>query len=163
MIVTVIIVSFLLDGVLSNLISINSLFVPFFSLVCLLVLYPYFNGNIKNFITVSALVGLFYDIIYTDSIFVNTFAFLALSLFIVKINEYVNSNILNICNLSVIIIFIYRVFSYLILCMVGYSNFDFNTLIRGIYSSLIINVLYTAVLFKLTNYLCEKYKLKRIK
>lgn len=162
MISFIIIISFLLDGIISNLISINSLLVPFFSLVCLLILYPYFNGNIKKFIIVSILVGLFYDIIYTDSIFVNTFIFLLMSLFIIKINEYVNNNLFNICGLSIILITLYRIFSYMLLCMVGYLNFDGNLLIKGIYTSLIINVIYASILFYITNYLYKKYKLRRI-
>lgn len=162
MISSVIIISFLLDGIFSNLISNNSLLVPFFSLVCLLVLYPYFNGNNKNFIIISMLVGLFYDIIYTDSIFVNTFIFLILCLFIIKVNQYANYNLLNICGLSIICISIYRLLSYLLLCMVGYLTFNKSVLIVGIYSSLIINVVYSAILYFITNFLGKKLKLKKI-
>ena len=161
MITVVIILSFLFDGIFSNLITNNSLLVPIFSLVSLLVLYPYFNSNNKNFIIVSGIVGLFYDIIYTDSIFVNTFMFLLLSIFIIKISEYANYNLLNLSILTIISICLYRILSYLLLCMVGYLNFNEIILIRGIYSSLIINIIYCIILYFVTDYIGKKFKLRK--
>ena len=161
MITAIIILSFILEGLFSNLISHNSLLMPLFSLISLLVLWPYFNCNNKRFIIVSIIVGLFYDIIYTDSIFVNTFMFLLLSIFIIKINEYVNYNLLNMCLLSIVSICLYRILSYLLLCMVGYLNFDEIILIRGIYRSLIINIIYSIILYFSTNYIGKKFKLRK--
>lgn len=161
MITVVIILSFLFDGIFSNLITNNSLLVPFFSLVCLLILYPYFNSNNGRFVIISGIVGLFYDIIYTDSIFVNTFIFIIISIFIIRMSEYANYNLLNLCVLTIISICLYRVLSYLLLCIVGYLNFNEIILMKGICNSLIINIIYCIILYFITDYIGRKFKLRK--
>lgn len=161
MITVVIILSFLFDGIFSNLITNNSLLVPFFSLVCLLILYPYFNSNNGRFVIISGIVGLFYDIIYADSIFVNTFIFIIISIFIIRMSEYANYNLLNLCVLTIISICLYRVLSYLLLCIVGYLNFNEIILMKGICNSLIINIIYCIILYFITDYIGRKFKLRK--
>ena len=47
MIVLVLLISFILEGIVSNLVPAASLFIPLFSVTALLVIYPLFNDN-KN-------------------------------------------------------------------------------------------------------------------
>ena len=49
----VIIVSFILDSIISNSISLNSLFMPLCTLMSLIIAYPYFRGDVKKFLIIE--------------------------------------------------------------------------------------------------------------
>ena len=162
MITASIIISFILEGVFSNLVSINSLFLPLFTVTSLTILYPYFNNNQTKFISVCALVGFFYDIIYTDSLFVNTFSFTIVALSIIIIYNYINMNIFNINGLNIVIIIIFKIVSYMILCIVGYLHFKSHILVKGIYSSLMINIIYGIILYIVTDAIGKKLNIRKM-
>ena len=162
MIIVSIIISFILEGVFTNLVGINSFLLPLFTVTSLTILYPYFNNNHNKFIGVCALVGFFYDIIYTESVFINTFSFTIMSMFIIIIYNYINMNIFNINGLNVIIIIIFKIVSYMLLCIVGYCHFKSNVLIRGIYHSLIINIIYGIIFYIITDIIGKRLGIRKI-
>ena len=65
MIVAVLLISFILEGIISNVIPLDSLFIPMFSVVALLVTYPLFNDNKIKFLIYSGSLGLLYDLTYS--------------------------------------------------------------------------------------------------
>ena len=71
--ILILLISFMLDSIVSNLVPLHSLFTPLFSLVSLIVVYPFFYGDKKKFLIYSGIYGFLYDIVYTNTIFVNTF------------------------------------------------------------------------------------------
>ena len=72
MIVAILLISFAIESIVSNLIPLNSIFIPLFSIVSLVVVYPLFNGDKNKFLIYSFIFGLLYDIVYTNTIFVYT-------------------------------------------------------------------------------------------
>ena len=160
MIPLIIVISFLLDGVLSNFLS-NTIFIPLFSIVSIVVLYPFFNNNVNKFIIVSSIVGLFFDIIYTNSLFINVFSFLLCSLVIIYINKFIKNSIISISLLNILSIIVYRIISYFLLCLFDYLRFDENILLSGIYCSLLSNVIYGISLYCICEYVHKKFKLKK--
>jgi len=74
MAILLIFLSFLLEGFFTNLVSLNSIFIPLFTLTSLIMLYPFFdiNNNSHKYIIVAIVFGLLYDIVYTNSSFINT-------------------------------------------------------------------------------------------
>lgn len=162
MIVITLIVSFVLEGAFTNIISNNSLFVPMFTVTALTILYPYFNNKQPKFMLAATICGFFYDIIYTDSLFVNTFSFLSASIAIIIIYNYINMNWININVLNVIIVILFKVVSYMILCMVGYMYFKSNVLIEGIYHSIIANIVYGILLYVVTDRIGRKLSLRKM-
>lgn len=161
MIVLTLIISFILEGIFTNLISMNSLFIPFFSLTALIILYPYFN-NRNKFILASILLGVFYDIIYTSMPFVNTFTFVLTCFFALLIYNYINMNWININILNIIMIIFYRIFSYILLCLINFTKFNSDILIKGIYSSIIINIIFGIVLYIVTDKLGKKLNIRKV-
>ena len=75
MIVFISIVSFFLDGILSKYISLNSIFLPLFTIVSLVIIYPYFNNNIYRYLKFVAIIGILYDITYLNTVFFNFFIY----------------------------------------------------------------------------------------
>lgn len=158
--VLIISLSFFLDGVCSNLIQISNLCYPLFSLLSLIIVYPYFyKKNRKKYYIYAFLTGNLYDILYTNTLFLNGFYFLLISVFINMIYNLITNNIYNSILISIFIIICYRLFTYLFLLLIGYVKLDIKYLFESIYSSLFINIIYI-ILFYNCCYLIDK-KMKR--
>ena len=162
MIYFIIIFSFLFEAAFSNIITLNSVFTPLFLITSLVILYPYFNNRNFNFIVVCLLCGLFYDIIFSNSAFVNTISFTVCGAFIILGYNYVNYNILSSNFFNIIIIIFYRVVSYLLLCILDYTSFNEIHLLEGIYNSLLVNVVYGIIIFILVDKLAKIFQIRKI-
>ena len=128
------IISFILDKYLSN---------SLFTLLSLLLTYN--KKNRKKLITISIILGLLYDIIYTNTLFINTIVFL-LSIYLIEI-IYKKNNYLNIIIYSLIIIIYYRLAQYIIINIIyNYPSYD---IIKNIVYSILINMIYVNLVFLL--------------
>lgn len=151
--ILIIILSFILEGIFTNLFSFNSLFLPLFSITSLVIAYSYFNKEKKYiFILISIIIGILYDICYTDSLFINTFTFTICSLLIILIDDYISNGFINKLCINIIIIIMFKIISYLLLFVFGFIKFNQNVLMKGIYSSLILNIIYGVILY----FICDK-------
>lgn len=142
-----IIISFILDNFISNFINHNSLFYPLFTLLSLIIIYPKFTKKINKYYLTSFLLGLIYDIAVTDTLFLNAFIFLLLSYIINYIFRKIPYNYLSVLIISVISIIYYRVITYIVLLLLNYLNFNILILLKSIYNSLILNIIYITILY----------------
>lgn len=162
MIYIIMILSFLLEGIVTNLVNYHSLLIPAFTITSLVIIYPYFNKEKKfSFIISSIILGIFYDIVYTNSLFINTFTFSFCSLMILLIYNFISHRFINTILLNIFFIAFFRSLSYGLLIIFSHMTFDKNIFLSGILSSLIINVVYSFILY----FICDKlsYKLNIIK
>lgn len=143
----IVIISFLLDGIVSSIINYHSLMYPLFSLLSLITSYTYFNQKDNSYIIMAFILGLSYDLVYTDTLFFNACLFLSSALLLKKIFEKFPYNYISVLVISFIMIFYYRILSYLILAFINYLNFSISFLLQGIYSSIIINIIYISVAY----------------
>lgn len=157
-----VIISFFLDSILTSLIPIDSILLPLFSLISLIIIYPYFHKEENSYLIFSFLLGLVYDIVYTDTIFLNAFIFLLIGFCIKLINEYISNNVFNVSIMSLLVVTIYRIITYFVLVIINYLKYDFNDLLVSIYSSLILNVFYGILLYLITDFISKKYKIDKI-
>ena len=160
MIYLLLIFSFLLESSFSNLIPKSSFFIPLFFLTSLTLLYPYFKGSKSNFIITCFICGLLYDIILTNSLFINTISFLFISIFIILGYNYLNYSIFSSNILNVIVIIIYRLISYFFLCIISYIEFNELELLTSISSSLISNIIYGIILFIITKIISKIFNVR---
>lgn len=151
----ILVVSFLLDGIISFFLNKNIILNPLFSLCSLIIIFKYYKKNITKYFILGAILGLFYDLVYTDTMFLNAGIFLFICLFISKFYKTFSYNLLNSIILTIIIIVIYRLLTFLVLSMVGITNFNLYNLLKSIYSSLILNIIYTSIYF----FKKKKYKI----
>lgn len=157
------IISFYLEGIVSNFIGINTnLFSPLFTVVSLIIVYPYFYNKEDKYLMYLFLLGLLYDLAYTNTLGLNAIVFVLLGLFIKKINTYISSNIVNNVFKGLIIIIIYRLITYILLLFIGYIEVNFNLFIKSITSSLILNIIYLILINIVTNYISKKKHIVRI-
>lgn len=159
MIVIAFIISFLLDGIISNIFPLNSIFYPLLSLVCLIVLYPFIHS--EDYYKYAFFLGLAYDLIYTDTFVFYASLFLILSFLISKLYVLINDSKVGLVFIVIITICLFRSLTYLFVFLTGNISFNINILFRSIYSSLIINIIYTLILSFIMDSLNKKYRFKR--
>lgn len=162
MIPTVLIVSFLLEAMFTNLVSINSFFIPLFTLTSLVMVYPYFNKKNINYILVCLIVGLFYDVVFADSIFVNAVSFGLVGALTMLCYNYVKYNIYSSSIVNVIMLTTYRIISYVILLSINYITFNNKVFFSGIYKSLLTNIIYGVLLYLIIEIIAKKFNKKRV-
>lgn len=162
MIYIIILFSFIFESVFSNIVNSYSFLTPLFLLTSLGILYPYFKNKRINFFIVCIICGLFYDIVFTDSPFINTISFGLCSGLIILIYNYVNYNIFSSNIINIIFIIFYRVISFLLLCIIDFINFNELILLEGIYNSLLINIIYGIILFIIMDLLSKIFNIKRV-
>ena len=104
MIILILLISFTLEGIFSNLLSANSILIPLFTIISFVIVYPYFKNAKNKFYIYAGLIGLLYDIVYTNCPFVNTFTFLITSLMISLIYEYITVSKFNVTLINIIIL-----------------------------------------------------------
>jgi len=159
----VIIISILLESIASQLIVTNTfLLLPLFTIVSLIIIYPYFNNNNQSFLLVSGATGLLYDIVFTNAMFLNGLVFLVLGFIVIITNESLSNNKLNVLIMTALTIVAYRIVTYLTLLLVDYKVFNFNELTSSITSSILLNLIYSFILFCTANYISKKYHILKI-
>ena len=140
-------IAFFLDGVISNLISNNSFLLPLFSVVTLVVVYPYMENKKDKFCYYSFLIGLFYDITYTQTLFLNAFIFFLLAILVINIFKYFPENIINSFLATTIVIVIYRLAIWFILVIVTDLPLSVDVILKAIYNSLVLNYVYLIITY----------------
>ena len=160
---TTLIISFLLDGILSNIISMhNNLLIPLLSIMSLIIIYPYFKKDDIKYLEYVFIYGLIYDLIYTDTLILNAVIFTFIGFIIIGINVIISNNYLNIFLISFLVIISYRIITYFILVFTRYLEFNINNLVKSITSSLLLNIIYVVFVFLLTDVISNKFNIKKI-
>ena len=140
--------SFLLDGVLSNLLCFSSYLYPLFSLLSLVVLYPYFKKrDIRKYYFASMIMGFFYDIVYTNTLFLNFILFFLIAILVKMVYNLLPNNFFTLLCISFFIIIVYRLSIYLILLVTYQETISVFRLLKSISSSLLLNVGYIVLFY----------------
>ena len=160
MVYILVIISFLLESAITNIVSIDSIFIPLFKLTSLVILYPYFK-NKTNFIIACLICGFIYDVSFSDSVFINTISFGISGFLTVLAYNYFKHTIYSSNFINIFIIVLYRIISYVLLVIVDYMNFKWFILIKGIYSSIIINIIYGIFIYLISNFLSKMFNIKK--
>lgn len=155
------IVSFLLDGILSRYLPIHGFFTPLFTLISLITVYPLFNGDKTSYYKYAFVMGLAYDLLYTDTIIVHAFLFLVMAFIITKMIIVLSDNYINLTITSIICIIIYRFLEYGLLLMTGNMVWNFSYLLASVYNSLILNIIYSVLSSMIISFISMKLKAKR--
>lgn len=152
MIYIIIFLSLILDGIISN---ISSILIPLFTLLSLIIIKPYYKIN-KNYLILSFILGILYDIAYTDLLYINAILFLLIGYFIIFITKRLKDNIFNVTIISILTIIYYRTLSYLTYIISTKDIFNINILFKSIYSSIIINIIYIIICYIITSKTSKK-------
>lgn len=155
-------VSFLLDGIVSMIIPLNSLFRPLFSFLGIFLIYPFYYYQQRNYFITVFLFGLFYDIVYTNTLFFHALLNLFFGFLILLWNRRFRIGIGTILWVGPLLIFLYRLFSYLLLLFLQQLSFDLSYFFHIVVSSFVANILYLYAGYFCLEYLSKRKKIHKI-
>ncbi len=139
------IISFLLEAIFSNFVSIGGYFVPLFTLTALIIICPFLQEKEKYY-KYAFMTGMLYDLFYTDTIVFHAIIFCFMAIIVVKLNMVLSDNYANVIIIISLCILIYRVLTYGLLVLIGNISFDIYELLFSILKSLISNLIYGVIL-----------------
>lgn len=160
--IIILIISFLLDGILTNFLPYGvgnlSLFTPLLTIVSIVVIYSFFYHKENIYYIIAFILGIIYDLFYTNLLFLNGFLFLLIAVFITKIYKLVGFNWIWILIDILVSIIIYECSFAIIIVIFNLVPMTFNRLIFKIIHSIILNILYGELLYLIIKILPKKYK-----
>ena len=164
--IIILIISFILDGVLTNFLPFGveniSLFTPLLTIVALVVIYNFFYHKEKNYYILSFVIGILYDLFYTNLLFLDGLLFLLIAFVITKIYKVVGFNYMWIALDILISIIIYECSFALVIVIFNLIPMTIYRLLYKIGHSIILNIIYGEILYFIIKLLPKKYKKVRI-
>jgi len=160
------VLSFLLEGVSSLYVRYSlinpSIFMTLYVLIGLVVIYPYFI-NKKKYMYLVIIFGILFDVIYTNTLFINLVIFILIYLFNRLLDEVLPNNIFVINIKSYLAVILYYTLTYVIMVLTNYASYPISMLFRIYYSNIIMSVIYTIVSYIVLKGLTNKFNVKEIK
>ena len=158
----ILIVSILLDGVLTNflpyLVNDLSIFTPLLTVVSIFIIYPLNRKKETKFFILIFIVGIIYDLLYTNLLFLNGLLFVLIALLSKVIYKNFETSYFKLIIYTILIIIVYESVYAGILFIYRVVPITFYKLIYKISHTLILNVIYTEILYLIINKLPKKYK-----
>lgn len=165
-IIIYLIVSLLLDGLMSNIfpstISNISPFMTIYVVVALSIIYKYFSSDKKYYILLI-IFGFIFDTLYTSTFLVNIIIFLLIGIIIKAFSSILSDNIFMSNIISLIAVISYHFLSFIILNLTLYSSYSFLLLGKVILSSFIMTIIYSSISYLLMGFIMDKRNIKLIK
>lgn len=143
----IVLISLIFENIFNLYFSKLNYITPLFTLISLIFVFPYFKNSKKDFYIFSLLVGLIYDLVFTNFYIINSILFLLISIvifYVLKNHEY---NLLMIVITSILSIFLYNILLYLILNLYNYTNYSLIDLSYILKSFLIGNIFYCFIIY----------------
>lgn len=164
--VFVFLISFLLQGLISNIHNYTiihmSIFSAIYLLLALVVLQPYFEND-KKFITLLLVFGILFDITYTNTFVLSTCIFIV----IFYLNKFLNFifpyNLFTINMFALISMVVYHIITFIFLTVFKFDSYGFLTLLKIIVCNIFMTVTYTTIIYYIVLWSSKKFKLKTVK
>lgn len=155
-----IIISLLLDGIINNLLPFIdlSLFTPLLTLISIIIIYPLYIKKKKEYLITLFITGIIYDLLYTNQLFLNGVIFLIIGIIIMNLYNKISINYLIILLFSLLIIIIYILLTGLILLIFNVVPISINKLLYIIKNSILLNLIYSEILYIILKRMPKKYK-----
>lgn len=141
------ILSFLLDIILSIFIPINTNFFNYFFVISSLIIISELIEDKTVYYFFVSIISIIYDLFFTSRVGFNLIVFLLCSIFIKNYNIYFKSKNKIIKYISFFVS--YRLISYFILILTNYYSFNIFSLLKSIYSSILLNLIYVMLINKI--------------
>ena len=158
--IVIVIISFFLDGILSNFLPFMlgdiSLFTPYFTLISLIVVYPFFKKRKKDYYILIGVIGFLYDLFYTNLLFTHTIFFLLIGYIVNLIYTKMELNLLTNIFLIIFVIIFYQMIFALCLFIFNVVPITIESILYLISHSLILNIIYGEIIYLICKYLPHK-------
>ena len=164
--IILLIISFLLQGILSNFLAYTtdtvSIFSTVYVLITLMLLYPHFE-NKRKYLIILVIFGWLVDAVYCNTFLLN----IGIFYLVYKFNNFFHfifpDNLFTINLSNLLGVFIYHIISFLILSLIKYDHYNLMMLGRMMYCSIIMTIVYTTISYYVIKIIKEKIELKEVK
>lgn len=160
--IIILIISILLDGVLTNylpyLVNDLSYFTPLLTVVSIFILYPLNRKKEKNFFITIFITGIIYDLLYTNLLFLNGLLFLLILLLSKFIYKNFEITWFKLIIYIIIIVSVYETSYATILFIFKVVPVSLPKLYYKITHTLLLNIIYTEFIYLIIKIIPKKYK-----
>ena len=160
--IIIVIISLLLDGILTNylpyLYTNLSIFTPLLTLISIFMIYPFFKKKEKNYFIIIFIIGIIYDLLYTNLLFFNGVLFIVLGLLIKYIYKTYEITPLRLILYLIILISSYESLTGIILLIYNVVPVTFYKVFYKIINSLFLNIIYGELIYLIIYLIPKKYK-----
>ena len=157
----IIVLSLILDGILTNYLpfmeSDLSLFTPLLTTTSLVLIYPLFYKQQKKYLIIVFILGIIYDLFYTNLLFFNGLIFLFLGFLIIKIYQLFGSGYIKVIVTIFFIIIIYELLNVSIFMLFNLVPITLDKVIYKISHSILLNLIYGELIYIILNLIPKKY------
>lgn len=155
-------ISLLLDGILTNYLPFLpndlSLFTPLLTITSLVLIYPFFRKQEKNYYITLFITGIIYDLFYTNLLFFHAVIFLLLGVIIKWIYKNYEITPIRIIIYISIIIICYEFLEGFILYIFQIVPVSIEKILYKIKHSLIINLVWGEIIYGILSIYIKKTK-----
>ncbi len=155
-------ISLLLDGILTNFLPYMpndlSLFTPLLTVVSIFIIYPFYRKKEKNYFLYMFLLGMIYDLFYTNLLFFNGILFLIIAIISQIIHKNFEISYFKLIFYIAFIVVLYESLTGAILFIFQLVPITIPKLIYKITHSLLLNILYIEIVYLILNLIPKKYR-----
>ena len=160
--IIIMIISLLFDGLLTNylpyLVNDLSYFTPLLTLISIFIIYPLYRKQEKKYFISIFVLGLVYDLFYTNLLFFNAVLFVFIGFIIRFIVKNFELSYIKIIIYIILIVISYELLTALFLGIYNIVPISIDNLIYKIIHSLILNIIYGEILFIIMKLLPKRFK-----
>ena len=160
--IIIMIISLLLDGLLTNylpyLVNDLSYFTPLFTLISIFIVYPLYRKKEKEYFISIFILGFVYDLLFTNLLFFNAVLFVFIGFIIKYIIKNFELGYIKIIIYVLLIVIFYESLTALFLGVFNIVPITLDRLIYKITHSLLLNIIYSELLFIIIKLLPKRFK-----
>lgn len=165
-IIIYLIISFLLDSIISLYIPASlttlSYFKTIYTLVCLVVIFNYFE-NSKKYLIIAIILGALFDTVYTNTFLLNIVIFIVVYFLLTELDYIIPNNLFTINIKSLSALYTYHILTYIILLLTHYNSYSFSILLNILMKSTIMTIIYTTISYLLIKKIYWRHFDRKIK
>lgn len=135
-----------------------SIFTPMLTIVSIFIIYPLYRKQEKKYFTILFIVGIIYDLLYTNLLFYDSLVFMFLGLIIKKIYKDFTVEHIKLSIHIIILIMIYELLFSLFIIVFNLVPISLSRIIYKITHSILLNIIYGELLYTIIKLLPNKYK-----
>ena len=164
--ILIIIVSLLLDGLLTNILpyTVNnlSIFTPMFTILLPIFIYPFYIKQEKKYLIILIITGIVYDFFYTNLLFYNAIILFIFGLIIIKLYKNIGYNFVKILIYVISFIILYELINSVVILIFNLVPITPAKVLYKITHSLLLNLIYGSIIYYIIKKTNKKHKKRSI-
>lgn len=135
-----------------------SIFTPMLTIVSIFIIFPLYRKKEKQYFITLFIVGIIYDLLYTNLLFYDALVFLFLGLIIRKIYKDFTVEHIKLSIHIILLIIIYELLFSFFIIVFNLVPISLSKIIYKITHSILLNIMYGELLYTIIKHLPNKYK-----